>query len=98
MRFIWKIKKRIEELEKEGKAFVIAPETPLLIDRFEKKKEKLLKEYHHGFNDGEKVFKKSFRKFYQKISNYSPITYKIYKNQNFIPISTKAVISKSKGV
>lgn len=58
--------KRIEELEKEGKAFVIAPETPLLIDRFEKKKEKLLKEYHHGFNDGEKFLKNHLENFIKK--------------------------------
>lgn len=58
--------KRIEELEKEGKAFVIAPETPLLIDRFEKKKEKLLKEYHHGFNDGENFLKNHLENFIRK--------------------------------
>lgn len=58
--------KRIEELEKEGKAFVIAPETPLLIDRFEKKKEKLLKEYHHGFNDGENFLKNHLENFIKK--------------------------------
>ncbi|MDY3060581.1 MAG: hypothetical protein SOR11_11405, partial [Fusobacterium sp.] len=39
-----------------------------------------------------------FEEFFLYIGNYSPIAYKIYKNQNFIPISTKAVISKSKGV
>lgn len=58
--------KRIEELEKEGKAFVIAPETLLLIDRFEKKKEKLLKEYHHGFNDGENFLKNHLENFIKK--------------------------------
>lgn len=58
--------KRIEELEKGGKTFVIAPETPLLIDRFEKKKEKLLKEYHHGFNDGENFLKNHLENFIKK--------------------------------
>ena len=45
---------------------MIAPETPLLIDRFEKKKEKLLKEYHHGFNDGEKFLKNHLENFIKK--------------------------------
>ena len=48
----------VAQLEKEGKAFVIAPKAPLAIDRFEKKKEKLLAAYHIGFADGEEFMKK----------------------------------------
>ena len=48
----------IEQLEKEGKAFVIAPKAPLAIDRFEKSKEKLLAVYDIGFADGEEFIKK----------------------------------------
>lgn len=47
----------IRRLEKEGKAFVIAPSAPLQIDRFEKSKERLLAAYHQGFADGEKFIK-----------------------------------------
>lgn len=50
--------KKIAELEKAGKAFVIAPKAPLAIDRFEKKKEKLLAAYRIGFKDGEEFLKR----------------------------------------
>ena len=35
-------------------------------DRFEKKKEKLLKEYHHGFNDGEEFLQNHLKNFITK--------------------------------
>ena len=44
---------------KRGKSLCNSPyKLLLLIDRFERKKEKLLKEYHHGFNDGEEFLDK----------------------------------------
>ena len=50
--------KEVARLEKEGKAWVIAPEKPLVIDRFEKNKDKLLVAYRQGFIDGEKFLEK----------------------------------------
>ena len=48
----------IREMEKEGKAFVVAPEKPIEIDKFEKSKEKLFEVYKLGLADGTKVFEK----------------------------------------
>lgn len=48
---------RVRELEKEGKAYVIAPSAPLKIERFEKSRERLMAVYHQGFNDGENFIK-----------------------------------------
>ena len=45
-------------MEKEGKAFVVAPEKPIEIDKFEKNKDKLYEVYKLGFSDGTKVFEK----------------------------------------
>lgn len=55
--------KEVVRLEKEGKAWVIAPEKPLVIDRFEKNKDKLLVAYRQGFIDGEKFLEKYRTKF-----------------------------------
>lgn len=44
----------IKKLEAQGKALVVAPEQPLTVGRFEKKKEKLLGIYHLGIKDAEK--------------------------------------------
>lgn len=40
-----------DQLEKEGKAVIIAPESPLGLLRFEKDKEKLMEAYEKGIND-----------------------------------------------
>ena len=40
-----------ESLEKEGKAIIIRPSQPLMIDRFEKNPEKLTNLYQMGYND-----------------------------------------------
>lgn len=52
----------IQKMEKEGKAFVVAPEKPIEIDKFEKNKNKLFEVYKLGLADGTKVFEK-YRKF-----------------------------------
>lgn len=39
------------QLEKEGKALVIAPKAPIAVDRFEKDKERLRSVYREGFDD-----------------------------------------------
>ena len=57
--------KEIFKLEKEGKAWVISPEKPLKIDRFEKNRDKLLAAYHQGFVDGEKFLEK-YREVFKK--------------------------------
>ena len=46
--------KRIAELEKEGKAFVIRPEKTLDIGRLENNPEKIQAIYDIGYADGEK--------------------------------------------
>jgi len=46
----------IKQLEKDGRAIVIAPSKPLEIGRFEKDKEKLMSVYRLGFSDAEKAF------------------------------------------
>lgn len=48
----------IQKMEKEGKAFVVAPEKPIEIDKFEKNKNKLFEVYKLGLADGTKVFEK----------------------------------------
>lgn len=48
----------IKKMEKENKAFVVAPEKPIEIDKFEKNKDKLLEAYKLGLADGKKVFEK----------------------------------------
>lgn len=52
----------IQKMEKEGKAFVVAPEKPIEIDKFEKNKNKLFEVYKLGLADGTKVFEK-YREF-----------------------------------
>ncbi len=52
-----KIKEEINELEKEGKIIVIAPEKPVNVARLEKDKEKLKKLYEQGVQDAEKFVK-----------------------------------------
>ena len=47
----------IQKMEKEGKAFVVAPEKPIEIDKFEKNKNKLFEVYKLGLADGTKVLK-----------------------------------------
>lgn len=53
-----KIKKEINELEKEGKIIVIAPEKPVTVSRLEKDKEKLKELYKIGTQDTEKMIDK----------------------------------------
>ena len=48
----------IKEMEKEGKAFVIAPDKPIEIERFEKDKNRLLKIYSNAVRDTEKFWEK----------------------------------------
>lgn len=48
----------IKEMEKENKAFVVAPDKPIEIDKFEKNKAKLFEAYKMGLADGKKVFDK----------------------------------------
>ncbi len=48
----------IKEMEKENKAFVVAPDKPIEIDKFEKNKAKLFEVYKMGLADGKKVFDK----------------------------------------
>lgn len=48
----------LNELEKEGKAFVIAPEKPLPVGRFEKNPEQLKAVWQIGFDDVKKQFSK----------------------------------------
>ncbi len=48
----------IKEMEKEKKAFVVAPEKPIEIDKFEKNKVKLFEVYKLGLADGKRVFEK----------------------------------------
>ncbi len=43
--------KQLEDLEKEGKAFIIAPPHPLVLDRFEKNVDKLKQLYEDGYNE-----------------------------------------------
>ena len=43
-------------LEKEGKAVVIAPETPIMLSRFEKDKKKLDALYHQGQQECRKLW------------------------------------------
>ena len=50
--------KYIKEMENKGKAFVVAPEKPIEIDKFEKNKDKLYEVYKLGLNDGTKIFEK----------------------------------------
>ena len=42
--------------EKEGKAVVIAPETPIMLSRFEKDKKKLDALYHQGQQECRKLW------------------------------------------
>ena len=53
-----KVLEYIKEMEKEWKAFVVAPEKPIEIDKFEKNKEKLYEVYKLGLADGTKIFEK----------------------------------------
>lgn len=53
-----KIKEEINELEKEGKIIVIAPEKPVTVSRLEKDKEKLKELYKIGTEDMEKMINK----------------------------------------
>lgn len=53
-----KIKEEINELEKEGKIIVIAPEKPVTVSRLEKDKEKLKELYKEGTEDMEKMINK----------------------------------------
>ncbi|BDR56620.1 patatin family protein [Xylocopilactobacillus apis] len=46
----------LDELEKNGKAFVVAPEEPITIDRMERDKKKLTALYHRGRADGLRVY------------------------------------------
>ena len=46
-----KVLKRIEQLEQEGKATVIAPSHPIKISRFEKEIKKLKELYELGYQD-----------------------------------------------
>lgn len=48
----------IKEMEREGKAFVIAPDKPIEIERFEKDKNRLLKIYSNAVRDTEKFWEK----------------------------------------
>ena len=43
-------------MEKEGRAFVVAPEKPIEIDKFEKSKEKLFEVYKLGLARWNKSF------------------------------------------
>lgn len=45
----------IEELEQKGKAFVIRPSQPLVVDRIEKNKEKLSALYAQGYADAQRI-------------------------------------------
>ncbi len=45
--------KKVAELEQAGKALVIAPKTPLGVDRFEKNRDKLIAVYQQGLAQGE---------------------------------------------
>lgn len=54
---------RVAYWEKKGKAFVIAPKVPIQIDRFEKRKDKLINVYKQGFRDGEKFILNHFKNF-----------------------------------
>lgn len=47
---------RIDELEKQGKVFVIRPEVPTNVSRVEKNREKLLKLYEQGYTDARRLF------------------------------------------
>lgn len=51
-----KSRERLFELEKEGKAIVIAPETPITLSRFEKDREKLDALYRQGQQECRKLF------------------------------------------
>ena len=53
-----KIKEEINQLEKEGKIIVIAPDRPVTVSRLEKDKEKLKKLYEQGTEDMEKMIDK----------------------------------------
>lgn len=46
---------QLEELEEQGKCFVIRPSSPLEVSRFEKNKEKLEIIYNKGYEDAEKL-------------------------------------------
>ena len=46
----------IEELEKEGKVFVIRPINPIKVGRMERKSEKLQELYEDGYNEGKRIF------------------------------------------
>ena len=48
------LKEHINELEKQGRIFVVAPEVPVTVSRLEKDKEKLRKLYEEGRRDMEK--------------------------------------------
>ena len=48
------LKEHINELEKQGRIFVVAPEVPVTVSRLEKDKEKLRKLYEDGRRDMEK--------------------------------------------
>lgn len=48
----------IKEMEREGKAFVIAPDKPIEIERFEKDKNRLLKIYSNAVRDTDKFWEK----------------------------------------
>lgn len=47
----------LDDLEEGGRAFVIAPDEPITIDRLERDKKKLIALYHRGRADGLKVYK-----------------------------------------
>jgi len=46
----------IYELERQGKVFIIQPETPLNLGRIEKNKEKLTNVYNIGYKEAEKQY------------------------------------------
>jgi predicted patatin/cPLA2 family phospholipase len=50
--------KYIEELEKDGKVFIIRPDEVLKVKRIEKDKEKLLGLYNQGYEEGKKCYDK----------------------------------------
>lgn len=53
----------IRKMEKEGKAFVVAPKKPLEIERFERNKENLLKIYKQALKEGEEFWEKNKKSF-----------------------------------
>ena len=52
--------KLVLQLEQEGKALVIAPEKPLEIGRFEKRRDKLTALYEEGYREAAQIRKKIF--------------------------------------